>query len=184
MGGIRTDVDGRTNLPGLYSCGETAATGIHGANRLASNSLLEGLVFGKRIARAIAADRLAQAEPTPGVNGESMVFRQGSPSGIDVAHAWSQVQDIMWEKVGLIRTAGGLQEAIAGLTNLNRRLEGPLSSPEELQLANMATVGLLIARAALQRQESRGGHYRADFPQRDDLRWQKHIGQFRGSDRK
>lgn len=191
MGGIRTDADGRTNLPGLYSCGETAATGIHGANRLASNSLLEGLVFGKRIARAIAAEGPAPAGQSllagfdtgdEGTVNDLAVYREGSPAGLDIAAAWSQVQNIMWDQAGLVRTAGGLREAVTSLEELSRKLEGPLSSPTELQLANLVTVGLLIARAALQRQESRGGHYRADFPQRDDLRWKKHLVQSRGRD--
>jgi L-aspartate oxidase len=164
MGGVVTDVDGRTTMPGLFAAGEVACTGVHGANRLASNSLLEGLVFG---ARAGAAMR-SGGRPA---NLPAARLRSVSASDGDLTTAAGPVadltqggaRDLMWRQVGLFRTAGGLRTAIAGL--------GQPAADEDTCI----TVGRLIARAALRRDESRGGHFRVDFPERNDSRWKQRI---------
>jgi len=139
MGGVRTDLDGRTNLPGLFAAGEVASTGVHGANRLASNSLLEGVVFGARAGRAMresaATLRTAPARVTEG-GGEDLV---------------EQTRRVAWEKCGIVRDGAGLREACEWLAR------GP--APR-----NMREVVLLIARCALAREESRGAHFRTDYP--------------------
>lgn len=189
MGGIKTDVDGRTDIPGLFACGETACTGIHGANRLASNSLLEGLVFGRRIARAVGADlkrtmpeahvRFETRRPTgplpvenAGDSGETDA--RGSDSA-EVDAAWREVQEVMWRDVGISRDGRGLDEAAARLEEIREAVPRSGAPRGELELANLATVALLVATAAKARTESRGGHFRSDFPARDDRGWLRHI---------
>jgi L-aspartate oxidase len=158
MGGIAVDARGRTSLDGLWACGEAACTGVHGANRLASNSLLEGLVFGA----GVAADILA------GGNGRSAaaVVVSGAPCGSAAAadrdrrghdSVTAAVRDVMWENVGLVRDARGLDAAVVRLATLS-------DQATEFDARNLALVGRLIATAAAARLESRGGHYRADFP--------------------
>ncbi|HWI65883.1 MAG TPA: L-aspartate oxidase [Symbiobacteriaceae bacterium] len=177
MGGIKTDVDGRTNIPGLYACGEVACTGIHGANRLASNSLLEGLVFGRRIANALIDGGM------PPLTSANFCWRM-APAIPDrpVNTLWAEIQQIMWDKVGIARDASGLSEAIGRLEAIVGSLSGALQTKKGYQVANLATVALLVARAAKAREESRGGHFRTDFPQRNDEHWKRHIVQ-RRSDR-
>ncbi len=178
MGGVQTDVDARTSLPGLFAAGEVACTGVHGANRLASNSLLEGLVFGARAA-ATMQDELRAAGLPPDV--EPFRERPGDAGDAGPADAMA-VRDLMWRHVGLVRTAEGLREAVTRLTGWRAAVtrESPPSAavPSDVnrwRLGRLMTVGLLIAHAALRREESRGGHYRADFPTRDDARWQRHV---------
>jgi L-aspartate oxidase len=148
MGGVRSDLDGRTNLPRLYAAGEAACTGVHGANRLASNSLLEGVVFGARAGRAML-EWVAAPRPASGVAPES----SGSALSAD------EIRSLAWEYCGIIRDAAGLKEAC-------RRLEDA-GHTHSAQLANMRQVALLIARCALAREESRGAHFRRDFPQKE-----------------
>ena len=144
MGGVRTDLDGRTSLPGLFAAGEAACTGVHGANRLASNSLLEALVFGARAARA-----MLDCVPASGVGGLS---RGGGRMTLP------EVQEIAWTHCGIVREAKGLREAI-------ERLEATGPAPEA---RNAHQVALLIAKCALAREESRGAHYRTDFPEKSE----------------
>jgi L-aspartate oxidase len=185
MGGVQTDIDARTSLAGLFAAGEVACTGVHGANRLASNSLLEGLVFGAR-AVATMQDDLRAAQLSPDVE----PFREpsGSAGGAELADAAS-VRDLMWRHVGLVRTADGLREAVARLASWRRapsRVSRSAPVPSDVdrwRLGRLMTVGLLIAHAALRRDESRGGHYRADFPARDDGRWQRHVADVLAVDR-
>lgn len=165
MGGVRTDIDGRTTLPGLYAAGEVACSGVHGANRLASNSLLEGLVFGARAGRAAAAEGMAptgQTRPTQAVSGDWRIDPQLKAT----------VQDLMWRKVGLIRHGDELREAGEELGRLAK-------SAPNLRSRHFATLAGLITAAAIWREESRGGHYRRDFPVRDDQRWRVHSAQQR-----
>ena len=157
MGGVVTDVDGRTTVPDLFAAGEVACTGVHGANRLASNSLLEGLVFGARAGAAMrGADQVnsfrlkADATRAPRVESALSVAPEYAPQ-------------LMWKHAGLFRDAGGLGVALKQFGN---------PEPDE---DSRITVGRLIARAALRREESRGGHYRLDFPQRDDVHWKHRI---------
>jgi L-aspartate oxidase len=169
MGGVVTDADGRTSIDGLWACGEVANTGVHGANRLASNSLLEALVFGDRVARAVLATGTGRpcspiAIPTipavPAANEET------------IAGLRSRLRRVMYDHVGLSRDAAGLERALgllAGLEAERARLasQGVASFAEAVaggELRNMLLTAALITRAALQREESRGAHYRADFP--------------------
>jgi L-aspartate oxidase len=177
MGGIKTDVDGRTNVPGLYACGEVACTGIHGANRLASNSLLEGLVFGRRIANALIEGGL------PPLTAPNFGWRMG-PAVPDrpINNLWAEIQQLMWDKVGISRSAEELSTAMERLEQIVTSLSGALQTKKGFQVANLATVALLVAKAALRREESRGGHFRSDFPQRDDEHWKRHVT-LRRSDR-
>jgi L-aspartate oxidase len=176
MGGIETDLDGRASIPGLFAAGEAACTGVHGANRLASNSLLEGLVFGARAAEAmngslapahLFATVESSSEPCPAAAGRPRVPAPGD------------VRDLMWEHVGLVRTREGLTDAAAQLGMWQAATKTALADnpgDEGLRrVASLVTVGSLIASAALRREESRGGHFRADFPKRDDIHWQRHV---------
>jgi L-aspartate oxidase len=175
MGGVETDVWGRTSLRGLYAAGEVACTGVHGANRLASNSLLEGLVFGARAATAM------QQPPQPGMMAASTrEWRGEEPPARDIGEALTEaaVQSLMWERAGLFREGRALETAVATLDAWNNALAahaGAGWSADRWRLASLVTAGLLIARAAWRRQESRGGHYRADFPARDDVHCQVHV---------
>jgi L-aspartate oxidase len=181
MGGVETDVWGRTTLPGLFAAGEVACTGVHGANRLASNSLLEGLVFGARAAQAMC-------EP-PAVGGMSAVHVvSGAASGVAAAALSSapdaaRVPDLMWHAVGVIREGRALAAAVAELHALHHQFERRASesrADEVLQrAASLATVGWLMARAAARRDESRGAHFRTDFPAKDDLHWKVHVAENR-----
>ncbi|MDB4898137.1 MAG: L-aspartate oxidase [Firmicutes bacterium] len=175
MGGIQTDIDGRTNIPGLYACGEVACTGIHGANRLASNSLLEGLVFGRRIASALAREL-----PPPQAQNRRFGWRS-APAIPDrpLNLLWAEIQQLMWDKVGIMRTGAELTAAIERLTQIVASLSGALQTREGYQVTNLANVALLVAQAALERTESRGGHYRLDYPRRDDEHWNRHVAQRR-----
>ena len=175
MGGVVTDLDGQTSVPGLFAAGEVACTGVHGANRLASNSLLEGLVFGARAARAMAQRR----GPRRAASGSC---RQGPQR--DVAFATEEVQSLMWQRVGLFRERQSLRQAVADLEARWEPLDRHLRDGGRLDLAgwraaNLLTVARLIARAAERREESRGAHYRDDFPERDDVKWQRRIAEHR-----
>ncbi|MGD0367583.1 MAG: L-aspartate oxidase [Acidobacteriaceae bacterium] len=171
MGGVRTDVHGRTSLPGLYAAGEVACTGVHGANRLASNSLLEGLVFGARAAetmRGQAGNRLQGA----GYRGAASDDGRGVGSD-ETGRVLRELQQLMWHNAGLLRDAEGLgaaREAIRAIEG-----ENPVGFDRPLvELRNLQTVAALIVRSALARHESRGAHYRNDFPKRDDAQFGKH----------
>jgi L-aspartate oxidase len=181
MGGVETDLWGRTTVPGLFAAGEVACTGVHGANRLASNSLLEGLVFGARAARAMPEAPRAGCLAGPvrdWTEVPAVDARAESPVPTAPPQNESDVRDLMWEAAGLVRTRESLQAAVARLAAgeavvAARPLD--LRSPDQRRLASLVTVGHLIARAALRRTESRGGHFRADFPARDDVHWTAHI---------
>ena len=182
MGGVDTDQWGRTSIPGLLAAGEVACTGVHGANRLASNSLLEGLVFGARAATAMqeppaaapmAADRRPAVRPPFADLGSAPADRH-SPL------TTTEVRDLMWKSVGLFRTREGMEAAVAKLEASYAAHRDALASAraddaDAWKQFNLVTVARLIARAALGRHESRGAHYRDDFPKRDDVNWNAHI---------
>jgi L-aspartate oxidase len=170
MGGVATDLWGRTTLPALYAAGEVACTGVHGANRLASNSLLEGLVFGAR-----AGDAMRQSPQAAAIDGRRRgPMPQGTPA---VPSSLEDVQTLMWQQVGLVRDAAGLTGAVATLDGWRRGLMTAAAAGDYDPLADAVTVAWLVARGALDRQESRGGHARADFPARDDLHWMVHASE-------
>jgi L-aspartate oxidase len=166
MGGVRTDIDGATSLPGLYAAGEVACTGVHGANRLASNSLLEGLVFGARAAEAMLAER-GVARPV----GSVPTARDGE-SG-DAGGLLEKLRGMMWLHAGLLRDGEGLATAAAALASMQAELPQDVRRPA-VETRNLHAIATLIVRSALAREESRGAHYRNDYPVRDDARFQKH----------
>jgi len=186
MGGIETDEWAHTSLPGLFAAGEVACTGVHGANRLASNSLLEGLVFGARAGIAMQQPaRAALPKADRKVAGGSWLAA-GSTRHPERALDAEAVRDLMWRAVGLFRTREGLQDAVSRLGEISRDADQP-STPltddaDAWRRLHLVTVGRLIARAALRREESRGGHFRADFPGRDDENWKIHIVDHRDAD--
>ena len=160
MGGIRTDVHGRSSLAGLYAAGEAACTGVHGANRLASNSLLEGLVFG-----ALAAEAMVE-EQGAGNRGQGTANATAAGgSGIDVEGWIAALQGLMWQEAGLLRDAAGLQRAQEGLAAM-RETRSRWRSRRALEARNLFVVAEAIVQAALGREESRGAHFRTDFPER------------------
>jgi L-aspartate oxidase len=173
MGGVDTDEWARTSVPGLFAAGEVACTGVHGANRLASNSLLEGLVFGARAARAMID--APQAAP---LKADRIEARD---SGLGASHlvpgpqplAPTEVRDLMWRNAGLFRSREGLAEAVEALERAWP--SASRATADDWRQYNLLTVARLIARAALRREESRGGHYREDFPQRNDRQWKIHV---------
>jgi L-aspartate oxidase len=175
MGGIRTDVDGRTSLRGLYAAGEAACTGVHGANRLASNSLLEGLVFGARAAKAMLEDGLP-LEP----GGESERGCQPPDRGEEEAieTAVSALRQEMWNHAGLLREEPSLREGqrakSEGTAVIARVMESGKLSRRVVEANGMVTLADAILSSALARRESRGAHYRNDFPKRDDGNFRKH----------
>ena len=166
MGGVRTDVNGKTSLKRLYAAGEAACTGVHGANRLASNSLLEGLVFGARAAQKMCEEPALIAPVVP----ESAAPHSSEE---DTGDLLRQLQQVMWQKAGLLRDASGLREAQSDLADIRVRLSAG-ATRAALELRNLHAIANLIVRSALAREESRGAHYRNDFPRRDDAKFQKH----------
>ena len=168
MGGVRTNTWGETTLPGLYACGEVACTGVHGANRLASNSLLETVVFAKRIVQRIveatggSAALISDARRLPPFENEA----GATPDR-------ASLQALMWDKVGIVRDGDGLVAATRQLASWQAALPQPHDRASH-ELANLLLVARLMAEAALVREESRGAHYRADFPSPRD-EWRRHI---------
>jgi L-aspartate oxidase len=169
VGGVRTDLDGKTNIAGLYAAGEVAACGLHGANRLPSNSLLESLVFGARAGKAMASElresrrsehplRSSQKSDRPDAGTEELI---------------TQIQSVMWNDVGIVRTRAGMQRAVTTLEEITPKLQNPKTCLEH-EAANLHLAALAVARSALAREESRGTHYRADYPDHDDKRFLKH----------
>jgi L-aspartate oxidase len=159
MGGVRTDLDGRSSIPGLYAAGEVACTGVHGANRLASNSLLEGVVFGAR-----AGSAMREYQPAPANSNGRIEERFPEISE-------PELRNITWDDCGILRSGDGLEHALASLDVRTGSLISTARTDYELR--NMHAVAVLIARCALARRESRGAHYRLDAPEKL-LEFQKH----------
>ena len=178
MGGVDVDLDGRTSVAGLFAAGEVACSGVHGANRLASNSLLEGLVFGA-VAGEDDAPLGRRPRPPYGLRRPPIRAPQhrrrlsGAPSESDV-------RDLMWREVGLFRDGPRLARALEKLVGVDRRGgSDPAPDAAAARLASVVTVGCLMARAALRRTESRGAHFRSDFPERNDIDWARHVTESR-----
>ncbi len=177
MGGIRTNTYGETGVNGLYACGEAACTGVHGANRLASNSLLEGIVFGHRIverAGEIMYRRQVKIEEVLESYDRNWVYEPKAPRFLP-AQAKRILQDIMWEKVGIIRNETDLKAADQVVHELINGIKRAYDTPAYYEILNMLTVAHIVIQAAQWRKESRGGHSRSDYPARDDIRWHTHM---------
>ncbi|MEI7055117.1 L-aspartate oxidase [Nocardioides sp. CCNWLW239] len=164
-GGVRTDLWGRSDVPGLYATGEVACSGVHGANRLASNSLLEGLVFSRRIAEVLPGELRQLEDPAPG---------PGTGRALVPGTALKQLQETMTTKVGVLRNATGLAEAIDDLEQLGGTPATEID-PAAWETTNLLTVSLALATSALLREETRGSHWREDFAERDDAGFAGHF---------
>ncbi|MDA0577977.1 MAG: L-aspartate oxidase [Verrucomicrobia bacterium] len=167
-GGLEAGVDGRTAVPGLFACGEVACTGLHGANRLASNSLLEAVVSAHAASRAIAGAGLVGA-PKHRIPDWELGAAVPSDEAIVVEHNWNEVRTCMWDYVGIVRTNKRLERARTRIQNLRREIReyylSYLVTPDMLELRNIADVADLIVRSAQARRESRGLHYTLDYPE-------------------
>jgi len=173
MGGVWTDLNGATTVPGLFAAGEVACSGVHGANRLASNSLLEGLVFGARA--AMAAGAYAERHTVPSLAAHVAALRTEHFGSIDDAEKLrSSLRRTMWGQVGVIRSGESLIRACAQLSRWAQMMAQPFSNRAALEVKNMVQVAQCIAEAALWRENSIGAHYRADFPQAKRPGWQQH----------
>jgi L-aspartate oxidase len=169
MGGVRTNLDGKTNVVGLYAAGEAAATGVHGANRLPGNSLLEGLVYGARAGQAMREE----ARPVSGPAAQPRAAYSNGPVDAGMEDLIGQIQALMENEVGIVRTRMGMQKAVTTLEEMAPKLAHPKTRRAH-EASNLHLAGLLVARSALAREESRGAHYRMDYPDHDDKKFLKH----------
>ena len=182
-GGVRTDLHGHTSVPGLYACGEVACTGVHGANRLASNSLLEGLVFAERIAADIVErDREGRLTPRHGDTSRSV-----PRVPLLASEARAEIQRLMTGGVGVLRSAASMAGAARGLAALADRHpddtgKGEAPQVETWEATNLHLVATALTAAARLREETRGCHWREDFPDRDDAHWRVHVITQAGTD--
>ena len=180
MGGIRTNTDTETNLKGLYACGEVACTGVHGANRLASNSLLECLVYGARAGTNAAAFAASQPSHPPDILLAGHTETSQTPDLDFIEAVKEAVRETLWENVSIERNGEGLRQTLAELKDLTINLGDVPETPAPndiilIEAVNMLNVALMITESALARTESRGAHYRADFPTHDDIKWHRRI---------
>lgn len=169
MGGVRTDLEGKTNVQGLYAAGEVACTGVHGANRLPSNAVLEALVFGARAGKA-----MGKVEKAPSaMDQEPKAAYSNGPVDTAAEEVIGQVQDLMWKEVGIVRTRAGMQKAIKTLEEMAPKVAHP-KTRRAYEASDIHLTALLVARSALAREESRGAHYRMEYPDHDDRKFLKH----------
>ena len=175
-GGLSVDENGETNIGNLFAIGEVACTGLHGANRLASNSLLEGIVFAK-IAAGISLERLSKTPPeTPAIKPWDCGKATDSDEEVIVAHNWDEIRRCMWNYVGIVRSDKRLQRAMNRILLIQKEIDEYywdfLLTSDLIELRNITTVARLIVESALKRHESRGLHYTIDYPERDDANFQ------------
>lgn len=172
MGGIKTDINGKTNIPNLYAAGECASLGVHGANRLASNSLLDGLVFGHRAVLAAKAEAkdLGKIDVAAELEHPISEIRR-----VEIQQHKLEIKSAMWKEVGIIRSKETLNRAAKKIEEIEKRLDYIPFTKDEIELKNLTLVTKLITQAALDRKESRGAHFRSDFPKTDDKNWKKHL---------
>jgi L-aspartate oxidase len=166
-GGVATDLHGQSSVPGLFACGEVACSGVHGANRLASNSLLEGLVFSRRIAARLAEGLPEQQHPAEDLRRQGLVPGGRRPT----------IQAVMTERAGVLRSQVGLEDAIGALDAVAGGADEPadLAGVPAWETTNLLTISRALVEAALLREETRGSHWREDHPERDDADWAVHI---------
>lgn len=173
MGGVWTDINGATTLPGLFAAGEVACSGVHGANRLASNSLLEGLVFGMRA--GVAAISWASRRPVPDLTRQAVELRHGKFDQLEDAEKLrSSLRRTMWGQVGVIRSRDSLIRATAQLSRWEHLVSKPFATRPDLEAKNMVQVAYCVAEAALWRENSVGAHFRSDFPEAKRPGWKQH----------
>jgi L-aspartate oxidase len=179
-GGVATDLNGKTDINNLYAIGETACTGLHGANRLASNSLLEALVYADRAAR----NALAELKEYRGKASESFDIPEWDETGTTdsdevslVSHNWDEIRRFMWDYVGVVRSNKRLERAMRRITNIQEEIRDYYwdfkVTSDLIELRNIATVSELIITCAMRRKESRGLHYTIEYPHKDDANWLK-----------
>ncbi len=169
IGGVKTDLDGKTNVAGLYAAGEVAACGVHGANRLPSNSLLESLVYGARAGLAMRGELRPEIKTERSPNS---AYANG-PVDSGVEELIDQIQKVMWNDVGIVRTRSGMQRAVKTLEELAPKLQNPRTRRAH-EASNLHLAASAVARSALAREESRGAHYRVDYPGHDDRKFLRH----------
>jgi len=180
IGGVKVDQNGRTSMKNLYACGEVSCTGLHGANRLGSNSLLEGLVFGYRTGSMAGMELGVKKEDLPPRSFEEP-SKSYSYSELDLEDLKNSLKSLMWRSVGIEREGKHLKEAIRNIKHWSKYIiSNEFSSPLGWEIQNMLTVSLLISSAAFMRCETRGVHYRLDHPGTDDKHWKKHIIVYNG----
>lgn len=171
VGGVKTNVWGETNIAGLFAAGEVACTGVHGANRLASNSMLEVLVYSRRIVDRCGKSTKGE-ETAPDAEIQATMGEREVPSPKTIPNLRA-LQELMWDKVGILREKKGLIIAAETLAAWQKSLPDPTDRPS-YELSNLITAGRLVTEAALIREESRGAHFRSDFPEHSKD-WEKHI---------
>jgi L-aspartate oxidase len=175
IGGVTVDLEGRTTLPGLLAAGEVTSTGLHGANRLASNSLLEGLVYGAHAGAVASATALTMKDTFTGLPLENKPLPQPHEQ-LDLLDIRNSLRSLMWRAAGVERDAATLQEAAEDIAGWRRYvLARQFTSPAGWELQNMLLLARLMIAAALERQESRGVHLRTDYPQSDSEHWLRHV---------
>lgn len=176
-GGVKTDLVGRTNIKNLFACGEVAMTGVHGANRLASNSLLEAIVFSERAARKSIEICSKNKNDIPKIPDWDDSGTFNAEEWILISHDRREIQEIMWDYVGIVRSDLRLERAIKRLNFISDEVENfykktKITEPL-IELRNLALVAILISKSAISRKESRGLHFTTDYPEKDDLNWKK-----------
>jgi L-aspartate oxidase len=175
IGGVKTDISAKTNIENLYVCGEAASTGVHGANRLGSNSLLEGLVMGKITGKSATENIKNSSNHIMHPKIKYQVPYSGR-TRLDTADVRNSLRALMWRNVGITRKEQPLIESQEIIGFWQRYVMDKIfDSPDGWECQNMLTISLLMARSAQQRKESRGVHYRSDYPETDDIHFQRHI---------